>query len=217
MIEYGRKKFKSIIKYTFVKLFKKGLFQFECKQRGSSSLQLYVISLGGGGNWIQAELGNWSSVFWANHSFFAKNKSSLLIRSYLVSKLSDLVTVAQSVWAMWANRSNGSPKLSDHEQFAQVAHQKWATWAICSCRSEELSEREQIAQVAHQKWATERIAHFFEKISDWANRSLFWANCSFAYFLAKNERFAQKTNERVPSPEVFVGHTLIQLQGVLPV
>ena len=190
MIEYGRKKFKSIIKYTFVKLFKKGLFQFECKQRGSSSLQLYVISLGGGGNWIQAELGNWSSVFWANHSFFAKNKSSLLIRSYLVSKLSDLVTVAQSVWAMWANRSNGSPKLSDHERFAQVAH---------------------------QKWATERIAHFFEKMSDWANRSLFWANCSFAYFLAKNERFAQKTNERVPSPEVFVGHTLIQLQGVLPV
>ena len=31
---------------------------------------------------------------------------------------------AQIKWAMWANRSGRSPKMSDHERFAQVAHQK---------------------------------------------------------------------------------------------
>ena len=28
-------------------------------------------------------------------------------------------------WVMWANRSGRSPKMSDHERFAQVTHQKW--------------------------------------------------------------------------------------------
>ena len=48
-----------------------------------------------------------------------------------------------------------------------------------------LTKNERIAQVAHQKWA---------------NRSFFWANRSFANFLAKNEQFAQKTDEQIPSP-----------------
>ena len=55
-----------------------------------------------------------------------------------------------------------------------------------SLRSLTNNERcERIAQVAHQKWA---------------NHSFFWANCSFAHFWAKNNRFAQKTDERIPSP-----------------
>ena len=29
---------------------------------------------------------------------------------------------------------------------------------------------------------------------------IFWANRSFAHFFAKNERFAQKTDERIPNP-----------------
>ena len=33
---------------------------------------------------------------------------------------------AQIKWAMWANRSGRSPKMSDHERFAQVAQRKWA-------------------------------------------------------------------------------------------
>ena len=44
----------------------------------------------------------------------------------------------QIKWAMWANRSGRSPKMSDHERFAQVAH---------------------------QKWANEWITHFFERIA----------------------------------------------------
>ena len=45
--------------------------------------------------------------------------------------------------------------------------------------------REQIAQVAHQKFT---------------NRSFFQANHSYAHFWAKNERFARKTDEQIPSP-----------------
>ena len=41
-------------------------------------------------------------------------------------------------WALWANRSGRSPKMSDHEPFAQVAHRKWANG---------------------------RTAHFFERIA----------------------------------------------------
>ena len=66
------------------------------------------------------------------------------------------------------------------EWIAQVAHQKWAMWANRSGRS--------------------------PKMSEWVNRSFFWANCSFAHFWAKNERFARKTDERIPSP----GYTAIK-------
>ena len=37
-----------------------------------------------------------------------------------------IAQVAHQKWAMWANRSGHSPKMSDHEQFAQVAQRKWA-------------------------------------------------------------------------------------------
>ena len=52
-----------------------------------------------------------------------------------------------------------------------------------------MSDHERIAQVAHQKWVHEQIARFL-------------ANCSFAHFWSKNERFAQKTDEWIPSPEI---------------
>ena len=39
-----------------------------------------------------------------------------------------------------------------------------------------------------------------KKMSKWVNRSFFWANRLFAHFLAKNERFARKTDEPNPSP-----------------
>ena len=38
------------------------------------------------------------------------------------------------------------------------------------------------------------------KMREWVNRSFFWANRSCAHFFAKNKRFAQKTDERIPSP-----------------
>ena len=82
-----------------------------------------------------------------------------------------------------------------------------------SLRSLTKNERcEQIAQVAHQKWAicsgplrgNERLwanrSGRSPKMSEWVNRSFFWVNRSFAHFWAKHERFARKTDERIPSP-----------------
>ena len=61
--------------------------------------------------------------------FFIEKMSKWLISSFLVSDVSELLTaqVPQQKWAMWANRSGCSQKMSDHERFTQVAHQKWAT------------------------------------------------------------------------------------------
>ena len=80
---------------------------------------------------------------------------------------------AQIKSAMWANCSFRSPKMSDHERFAQVAQRKWAMWANRSFCSPKMS-----------KWVNRSCF--------WANRSCFWANCSFAHFWTKNKRFAWK-------------------------
>ena len=63
---------------------------------------------------------------------------------------------------------------------------------------------ERIAQVAHQKWAMwANRSGCSQKRSKWANCSFFWANRSLlAHFFTKNERFALKTNERIPNPVV---------------
>ena len=37
-----------------------------------------------------------------------------------------IAQVAHQKWAMWANRSGRSPKMSNHERFAQVTQRKWA-------------------------------------------------------------------------------------------
>ena len=55
-------------------------------------------------------------------------------------------------------------------------------------RSPKMTDHERIAQVAHQKWANEWIARFFERIAH------------ALIFSQKNKRFAQKTDERIPSP-----------------
>ena len=47
---------------------------------------------------------------------------------------------AQIKWAMWANRSFCSPKMSDHERFAQDVQRKWAMWANHAFRSPKMSE-----------------------------------------------------------------------------
>ena len=52
-----------------------------------------------------------------------------------------------------------------------------------SLKSLNKNERcEQITEAAHQKWANKQIAHLL-------------------IFFAKNERFAQKTDEQIPSPD----------------
>ena len=62
----------------------------------------------------------------------------------------------------------------------------WANRSHCSLQK---SDRERVAQVAHDKRATGAICSFSR------------ANRSFAH---KNDRFAQKTDERIPNPEKFL-------------
>ena len=85
------------------------------------------------------------------------------------------------------------------KQIAQVAHKKWATMSA-SLRSLIKNER---------PWTN--CSGRSPKMSDWANCSLFRANRSFAWFFAKNKRFARKTNERIPSPAVRTGLNWIAL------
>ena len=193
LIEYWRKSFKSIIKYTCVKLF--NLIQFECKQnlfynendkiahivfRGFSSLQLYVISLnkfsGGRG---ETE----SQQSWEIHYRFSEQITHFLPKTWAVCSFAH---IWWPTWVIWSRSLIPSERWKGS---AQVAHQNWAIvsdslrsliknmwpWAIRSGRSEEISECEQITQVAHQK----------------------------------NERFTQKTSERIPSPAI--NYTLLCL------
>ena len=73
--------------------------------------------------------------------------------------------------------------VSDVSESLRLPTKNERPWAICSGRSEEMNDRELIAQVAHQKWANEWIAHR-----------------SITHFWEKNERFARKTDDRIPSP-----------------
>ena len=62
------------------------------------------------------------------------------------------------------------------EQIAQVTHQKWAMWANCTRRSPKMSVHERYAQVAHQKWATlSKSLRRSPKMSEWLNHSFFCA------------------------------------------
>ena len=134
---------------------------------------------------------------WANRSFS-------LISSFLMSDVSDSLTITHFLWAMWANCSGRSSKMSDVRESLLSLTKNERPWAIRSHRSEKMSDCEQIALVAHQKWANEWIALFLSESlkrpflgkkrairleNRWANFQPCrkWVNCS-------------KTNERVPNP-----------------
>ena len=73
----------------------------------------------------------------------------------------------------------------------------WAMsmWANRSGRSSKISDLLRLLRGNERLWA-----YCSPKMSEWANRSFFWANCYFAHFWAKNEQFARKTDERIFSP-----------------
>ena len=58
-----------------------------------------------------------------------KKMSNSLIRSFLVSYLSDLLTIAHFLWATWANFSWSLIFGERPERIAHIAHFWWATWA----------------------------------------------------------------------------------------
>ena len=107
-----------------------------------------------------ARAGNSLIGFPSESLVFCPKMSDSLIRSFLVSDLSDSLMIAHFHRAMWANCSWLLFLGEQPERFAHIAHFWWATWAIPSNRSEEMSDRERIAHIAHQKRGNERFARF---------------------------------------------------------
>ena len=82
--------------------------------------------------------------FWANCSFFVINRANerfahFLIyherpeqithgRSFVMSDLSDLLTVAPLSWAIWANHSQSLIWFEQSEQMSELAMSKWANF-----------------------------------------------------------------------------------------
>ena len=69
---------------------------------------------------------------WANERmfyirFFILKNKRFAHSLFFNEPCEQIAQVAHQKWAMWANGSDRSPKMSNHERFAQVAHQKWAT------------------------------------------------------------------------------------------
>ena len=62
-----------------------------------------------------------------------------------------IAQVAHQKWAMWANRSGCSPKMSDPERFAQVAQSKWAI------------VRESLRSLTKNEWMSELLV-FLSKL-----------------------------------------------------
>ena len=77
--------------------------------------------------------------------------SNSLIPSFLMSNVSESL--------------RSLTKMSDVSKLLRLLTKNERPWAICSGRSPKMSNHEQIAQVAHEKWANEQIAHFFEQIA----------------------------------------------------
>ena len=102
---------------------------------------------------------------------FGKKKSKILFfsifyiyRFFLLKKWANC-SLPLFWWAMWVNRSDHSPKMSNVRDSLRLLTKNERPWAIRSGRSEEMSDHEAIAQVAHQKWANEWITRFFNRIA----------------------------------------------------
>ena len=90
-------------------------------------------------------------------------------------------------WAMWVNRSFYSNQTSNVSESLRSLTKNEQPWAIRSGRSEEMNDvSELLISLTKDEWMSESL--------------IFWANRSFAHFLTKNEQFARKSNERIPSP-----------------
>ena len=81
--------------------------------------------------------------------------------------------------------SDRSNQMCDCDRFAQITQDKWVT-ASKSLRSLMSKDRLWENRSGHSR-----------QMSEWANRSFFWANCSFALSLIENERFAQQNFTKI--------------------
>ena len=119
-----------------------------------------------------------SKIFFTKKKVFEKMSEALIFAYFLFfgERCAWIAHFTQIKWAMWADRSFHSSKMSEHERFAQVAQRKWVI----------VSE----------------LPRLLNKNEGMSESLIFWANRSFPHFLIKNKRFAWKSIERIPSPDV---------------
>ena len=107
-------------------------------------------------------------------------------------------------WPMWANRSGRSPNffffLPSGVFIGGPVCQLLRFYCIFHYSITKNERWERITQVTHQKWATMSELHrSLTKNERMSKLLFFWANRSFAHFVAKNERFAQKAMSEFPA------------------
>ena len=116
--------------------------------------------------------------------------------------MSESLIFSLFLWrATWAIRSQSLISSEQCERIAHFAQIKWEMWANRSGSSPKMSNLLTSLNGNERSWAN-RSGHSL-KMSEWVNRLFFWANRSFAHFWAKYERFAWKSNERIPSPALY--------------
>ena len=91
------------------------------------------------------------------------------------------------------NSSGRSPKLSDHEWFAQVTHQKWAT---ISESLGSLTKNEGVSELL-VFWANQSFAHFF-RIKRAIRSENRWANSQPCCIMPRDLRFCKKNSSGPP-------------------
>ena len=99
----------------------------------------------------------------------SKKMCDSLIRSFLMSNLSNLLMITHFLWATWANRSWLLSFGERPKGFAHIAHFWWATWAIHSRSLICLEWSERIANTR---------SYDLSKMSEWAMSK--WAMSKWA-------------------------------------
>ena len=101
-------------------------------------------------------------MFYLRFFFYFRKNEQIAHFLFFGERCEWIAHFAQIKWAMWANRSFRSPKMSDHERFAQVAQRKWA---IVSESLRSLTKNERMSE-SLIFWVNRSFAHFLTKTSD---------------------------------------------------
>ena len=126
--------------------------------------------------------------------------------------VSDLLRSLTTYERLWVNSSGHSRQMSNRER---IAHDKWANeWFAQKCWLNNLKscflvcfyrffyfKKLAMGSSPHFWWAMwANCSGHSPKMSEWANRSFYWANRSIAHF-RKKRPIRSETVERIPSPD----------------
>ena len=156
--------------------------------------QIWVISTGHSG-----QMSEWAncSAFWASHSF----SLSLRKNEWFNKKIKNIVFFVhflQLFWNFLKKKKIRSFLLSKVRELLRSLRTNEWPWAICSGHSEGMSNHERIAQVAHQKFSKWVNHSLFEQI---AHLLTFWQKRGFTpkidERIPNQEKLEMKRNSKI--------------------